>query len=43
MGNITSISLTKQTKDRIAKQGAKGDTFEHILLRLLEYWEVQRR
>ncbi len=42
MAKITTMSLSKETKDKIALLGAKGDSFEQILLRLLECWEAQK-
>ena len=33
---ITTIKLTKSTVKKLAKLGDKGDTYEDIILRLLE-------
>ena len=36
MKDITTISLTKTTKNRLIKCGKFGDTYDDILNRLLE-------
>ena len=36
MSEISSIKLTKTTKRKLAKLGEKGDTFEEIVLKLME-------
>ena len=32
---ITTISITKKTRDELKKQGAKGDSYDDIIKRLL--------
>ena len=34
----TSVNLTGETKDRLASLGRKGDTYEDIIKKLIDYW-----
>ena len=34
--NITTIQITKATRDELKKQGIKGETYDIIIRRLLE-------
>lgn len=34
--NITTIQITKTTRDELKKHGIKGDTYDKIIRRLLE-------
>jgi len=36
MSDKTSIQVTQETKDRLAKLGLKGDTYDNIIQRLLD-------
>ena len=36
MSEKTSIQISKETKDRLIKLGIKGDTYDDIILRLLD-------
>ena len=36
MSEITTIKITKQTRNRLAKLGNKDETFEQIIKKLLE-------
>jgi hypothetical protein len=36
MSDTTTVKITKDLRDRLAKLGAKDDTFETIIRRLLE-------
>lgn len=40
---ITTITLTKGTRDRLAALGAKGDSFETILLLIVAREEKRRQ
>lgn len=35
MGNTTTITVARETRDRIAQLGKKNDTYDDILNRLL--------
>lgn len=39
---ITSIQLRKSTRDALAALGGKDDTFEDIILRLIEAYKEQQ-
>ena len=34
----TTIQLSRSTRDKLADLGRKGDSFEDILLKLIDYW-----
>ncbi len=36
MSKMTSISVSQETKERLAKLGIKGDTYHDIIRRLLD-------
>ena len=36
MRSITSISLSKETRDKLVLLGKKNDTFDQIIIQLLE-------
>jgi len=36
MKNLTTIAISKETKDRIASLGSKNDTYEVIIQKILE-------
>lgn len=39
MGEITSLKVKKATRDRLAKIGAKAETFDDIINRLIDSCE----
>lgn len=39
MGEITTIPLTKATRDRLRALGRKGETYDALLLRLIDVYE----
>ncbi|MGQ0535389.1 MAG: hypothetical protein ACT4PT_04900 [Methanobacteriota archaeon] len=39
MKDLTTIPLTKPTRDRLRKMGAKGETYEEILVRVLDSYD----
>ena len=36
MGKLTTISISKETKDRLAKLGRKGQTYDAIITMVLD-------
>ncbi|MHC1602380.1 MAG: DUF7557 family protein [Methermicoccaceae archaeon] len=40
MGEYTTIQISKETKERLAQLGRKGDTYEAIIRRLLDAYEA---
>lgn len=41
MGNTTTITIARETRDKIAQLGKKNDTYDDILNRLLVTPSVQ--
>jgi hypothetical protein len=39
MGEITTVKLSKKTRDRLAELGSKGETYEDIIWRLIEFYK----
>jgi hypothetical protein len=39
---ITTIKLRQKTKDELAKLGAKGDSYEVIVRRLLQHYKFKK-
>jgi hypothetical protein len=39
LGEITTIPLTKSTRDRLRELGAKGETYDALLNRLVDFYE----
>ncbi len=39
MGETTTIPLSKTTRDQLKKYGRKGETYDELILRLLEIAE----
>jgi hypothetical protein len=39
MGEITTVKLSKKTRDRLAELGSKGETYEEIIQRLIEFYK----
>ncbi|HVL48376.1 MAG TPA: hypothetical protein VM889_07460 [Candidatus Thermoplasmatota archaeon] len=42
LGEITTIPLTKTTRDRLRKAGRKGETYDALVNRLLDLAERRR-
>lgn len=36
---ITTMQISRQTRDELAKLGSKDETFEDIIKRLVEHWK----
>ena len=39
MNDLTTISVTKLTREKLAELGTKDSTFDDIIRKLLEKWE----
>lgn len=39
MSELTCIQISKETRTRLKSMGTLGDTYESLILRLLENWE----
>jgi len=39
MNDVTTIKVTKKTKDRLAELGKKNETYEDIIEMLVEFYE----
>jgi hypothetical protein len=39
MGEITTVKLSKKTRDRLAELGRKQETYEDIIERLIESYQ----
>lgn len=39
MGDVTTIPLSKQTRDRLRAMGKKGETYDALLVRLMDAYE----
>jgi hypothetical protein len=39
MGEITTVKLSKKTRDRPAELGSKGETYEEIIQRLIDFYK----
>ena len=37
----TTILIRKSTRDELKKLGQKGDEYDEIIRRLIDYWKVQ--
>lgn len=38
MRDITTVKLSKKTRDRLAELGRKNETYENIIVRLMEFY-----
>jgi hypothetical protein len=38
MGDITTVKLSKKTRDKLAELGSKNETYEDIIERLIEFY-----
>lgn len=38
MGEVTTVRLTKKTREKLAQLGSKNETYEDIILRLIEFY-----
>jgi hypothetical protein len=43
MGEITTVKPSKKTRDRLAELGSKGETYEDIIRRLIEFYKKNKR
>jgi len=43
MGEITTVKLSKKTRDRLAELGSKKETYEDIIRRLIEFYKKNNR
>ena len=41
--DVTTVALSKGTKDRLDKFGDKGDKYEDIILRLVNFYESVKK
>lgn len=41
--SMTSIQITRETKTRLAGFGKKGDTYEDIIIRLMDQMERKKK
>jgi len=39
MNKITSLRVTRETRNRLAEVGTKDETFDEIIQRLIEFYE----
>lgn len=39
MGEITTVKLSKKTRDKLAELGSKKETYEDIIQRLIVFYE----
>jgi len=39
MGHITTVKLSKKTRDKLAKLGNKKETYEDIVERLIKFYK----
>jgi len=43
MVKITTIQLKVETRDKLMKHGYKGDTYDDILIKLMEYYDMMHK
>lgn len=43
MANITTILVSKQAQERLKEIGKKGDTYDDIIVKLLNHFEKRGR
>jgi len=41
VGDKTNIQISRKTRDRIAQYGKKGDSYEDILVKILDEYEQE--
>ncbi len=39
MSEVTTVKVTKKTRERLAELGKKSETYEQIIERLIEFYE----
>jgi len=39
MNKITSLRVTRETRNRLAEMGSKDETFDQIIQRLIEFYK----
>lgn len=42
MGDVTTIKIRKETRDRLAELGSKRETYDQIINRLMEFYKKSR-
>lgn len=40
---VTTIQLEKSTRDRLMSIGKKGETYDSIINRLIDFWEKRKK
>ncbi|MFH0848036.1 MAG: hypothetical protein V1857_00855 [archaeon] len=43
MNGITSLRVTRETRNRLSEIGSKDETFDEIIQRLIEFYRGQQR
>lgn len=43
MGDVTTIKIRKETRDRLAEIGSKRETYDQILNHIMEFYEKHNR
>jgi len=43
MNKITSLRVTRETRNRLAEMGSKDETFDQIIQRLIEFYKKNSR
>ena len=43
MNRITSLRVSRETRNRLAEMGGKDDTFDQIIRRLIDFYKKNRR
>jgi len=43
MGEVTTVKLTKDTKERLAQLGGKDETYDQIIQRLIKFYTDKSR
>jgi len=41
-GEMTTISIRKTTRERLKEVGKKGETYDEIINRLIDFWKKKR-
>ena len=39
MGEVTTVKVTKRTRDRLAELGTKKETYDDVISKLIEFYE----
>jgi len=43
LGEITTVKVTKRTRDRLAELGNKKETYEDVISKLIEFYEKNNK